>query len=383
VRPALISRIPFMPRVLHVSESDEWSGGAAQLLALAEGLRAKGWDVRVGCRRGSGLDEHARERSFPTTYAAMKEDYDLLSAWTLADYFSREGVDVVHAHHNRSHAVCLLAKSLLRMRFKDAPVLVVSRRVSFAPGKNPFSMWKYRSGFIDRIVAVAEAVKEVLVASGVPAARVSVIHSGVDTGRFLPKAPTPEFRAALGAPAGVPIVGKIANASPWKGQKIFLEAAAKTLATGRKAHFLLAGRDTDAEWVRAEVATLKLEGKVSLLGFRTDVPDILSCLSVSVNAAVKGEGLSGALRESLTMGVPVVASDMAGNRELIATGAGGYLYKPGDAAALAERLCWVLDHGEEARASARKWRETVLPEFSTARMIEKTDALYRELLSTR
>ncbi len=369
-----------MPKVLHVSESNEWSGGAAQLLALAEGLREKAWEVRVACRPGSGLDSHATERNFPTVHAAMKEDYDLVSAWKLADYFSKQGIDVVHAHHNRSHAVCLLAKSILRMRGKKAPVLVVSRRVSFPPGKNPFSMWKYQSRLIDRIVAVADAVKDVLVASGVRPERVAVIHSGVDTERFSPTTPTAKFRESLGLPEGVPVIGKIANASPWKGQNILLEAAALVLKSGRRAHFLLAGRDTDGEWVRGEIARWRLEGKVSLLGFRKDVPEILSCLSISVNAAVQGEGLSGALRESLTMGVPVVASDMAGNRELLKAGVGGYLYPPGDAAALAGKLEWVLDHIDEARASARQWREKVLPDFSTRRMIEKTDELYRSLL---
>lgn len=370
-----------MPKVVHVSESDEWSGGGAQLLALAEGLRSQGWDVRVACRPASGLDRHSSERGLPTFHVAIKEDYDLISAWKLADYFIKESIDVVHAHHNRSHAVCLLAKSLLRLKLKKAPVLVVSRRVSFPPGKNPFSMWKYRSRLIDRIVAVADAVKDVLVKSGVSPAKIAVIHSGVDTGRFSPTTPSGKFRRSLGLPEGLPVIGKIANASPWKGQNILLEAAAKVLADGRRAHFLLAGRDTDGEWVRGEVSRLKLEGKVSLLGFRTDVPDILSCLSVSVNAAVQGEGLSGALRESLTMGVPVVASDMAGNRELLKAGVGGYLFKPGDAQALAAKLEWVLDHLDEARSSAHAWRQKALGDFSQDQTIAKTDALYRSLLS--
>lgn len=368
-------------KVLHVSESNEWSGGGAQLMALAQGLRAGGWDVRIGCRRGSGLDRRAVEFKFPTFHAAIREDYDLLSAWQLSNYILSEGIQVVHAHHNRSHAVCLLAKMFIRWRGGRGPILVVSRRVSFPPGNNPFSRWKYRSTLIDRIVAVADAVKDVLVVSGVEAEKIAVIRSGVDTERFTPAAVDASFKKALGVPEGLPLIGKIANASPWKGQNILLEAAAILMKKGKAAHFLLAGRDTQGDWVRGEVERLGLKDHVSLLGFRTDVPQILDCLSVSVNAAVRGEGLSGALRESLTMGVPVVASDMAGNRELLKAGVGGYLFEPGNAQALADRLEWVLDHMAEAKASALAWRQKSLGDFSLEQTIAKTDALYRSLLA--
>lgn len=367
------------PKILHVSESDQLSGGGVQLVALAEGLRERGWDVRIGCRPGSGLDRRVSELGFSTVHLAIREDYDVFSAWRLARYLKTESIDVVHAHHNRSHAVCLLAKLFLRLKRERLPVLVVSRRVSFPPGRNPFSAWKYRSRLINRVVAVADAIKQVLIRSGVPPAKVAVIHSGVDLERFSPKTADPKLARSLGLPEGVPVVGKIANASPWKGQNVLLEAAAILAKRGRKAHFLLAGRDTDGPWLRGEVERLGIGDRVTLAGFRTDVPDILPCLTLSVNAAVKGEGLSGALRESLTMGVPVVASDIAGNRELLPDGAGGTLFAPGDAQALADKLAWALDHLDEARKSAALWREKVLPEFSTARTLEKTDALYRSL----
>lgn len=370
------------PRVLHVSEANEWTGGTAQLLLLAEGLKAKGWDVVIGCRPGSGLSRHAAERGLDTFLVGLREDYDLISAFELAKFIRDKKVDVVHAHHNRSHACCLLANLILSAHGEHR-VLVVSRRVSFRPGRNPFSAWKYRSALIDRIVAVADAVKEVLVGAGVPAARVEVIRSGVDTARFSPRRATDAQKKALGLPCGAPLIGKIANASPWKGQAVLLEAAALMVKRGSPARFVFAGRDTDGPWMRGEAKRLGLSDRVTLLGFRTDVPDLLSALDVSVNAAVKGEGLSGALRESLTMGVPVVASDIAGNRELLAGGDGGWLYPPGEAKALAERLEWVLAHPSEAKAAVKAWQERAMSGFTLDQTIARTDALYRKLLEER
>lgn len=367
-------------KVLHVSESNEWTGGTAQLLALAEGLKARGWDVVVGCRPGSGLSKHAAERGLEIFTVGLREDYDVLSALELARFVRERGVDVIHAHHNRSHAVCLIAKSILSLT-GHRPALVVSRRVSFKPGRNPFSRWKYRSAYIDRIVAVADAVKDILVQAGVPARRVAVIRSGTDAGRFAPRRGDDALKRSFGLPVGVPLIGKIANASPWKGQAALLEAAAIMVERGSRARFVLAGRDTQADWVKEKVAALGLKERVTLLGFRTDVPDLLSCLDVSVNAAVQGEGLSGALRESLLMGLPVVASDVAGNRELLSGGHGGWLYPKDQPAALAERLDWVLAHPEEARASVAAWQQAAAGDFTLEKTIERTDALYRELLS--
>lgn len=369
------------PKVLHVSESNEWTGGTAQLLALAEGLRARGWETCVACRPGSGLSKHASQRGLEIFPVALREDYDLLSAIRLARFVRERGIDVVHAHHNRAHAVCLLAQGLMALRGRQAK-LVVSRRVSFPPGRNPFSRWKYRSALIDRIVAVADAVKDVLVKAGVPAERVTVIRSGVDLARFSPRRATDAEKRALGLPQGVPIVGKIANASPWKGQSVLLEAAALLAKKGRPVHFMLAGRDTDGPWVKEQVDRLGLSERVTLLGFRTDVPDLLSCLDLSVNAAIQGEGLSGALRESLTMGVPAIASDIAGNRELLKEG-GGWLYPPGDAAALADRIEWALAHPTQAKAAVSAWREKAQAGFTLEQTITRTDALYRELLALR
>lgn len=199
-----------VPRVLHVSESNEWTGGTAQLLALAQGLQARGWEVTVGCRPGSGLSKHAAERGLPIFTVGLREDYDVLSALELARFVRERGIDVIHAHHNRSHAVCLIAKAILSLT-GHKPALVVSRRVSFKPGRNPFSRWKYRSAYIDRIVAVADAVKDILVEAGVPASRVAVIRSGTDAQRFSPRRGDDALKRSLGLPAGKPNVGKIAN----------------------------------------------------------------------------------------------------------------------------------------------------------------------------
>ncbi|MBI5883802.1 MAG: glycosyltransferase [Elusimicrobia bacterium] len=370
-------------KVLHVSDADDWTGGCGQMMALAQGLAERGWESSVACRPGSALAKASDEAKIPAFKTGLRQDYDLHSAWQLAGFLSREGVDVLHAHHSRSHGVCLLAQAILQARGLRRPVLVVSRRVSFKPSSNPFSLLKYRAPFNDAFAAVAGAVRDVLVANGVPSERVVVIHSGVDADRFAPRPSDPEVRRSLGLPEGCPAVGKVANYSAWKGQACFLEAASLLVREGRKVHFVLVGRDTDGPEMRREVGRLGLEGRVTLAGFRKDMPEVLACLSVSVNAAVGGEGLSGTVRESLAMGIPALASDVAGNREILGSETAKFLFPAGDAEALAERLRWTLDHRDEARAAGRVLGERVRAEFSAAATVDKTEKLYRTLVDGR
>ncbi len=372
-------------RIIHVSEATGWSGGAVRLTEVALGLKEKGWRQWVGCRNTSELVGPARKAGMEHFPLALRQDYDLVSAWRLARFVSTHRIDIMHAHHPRAHAVCLMAKLFTRLIRPGgrSPVLVVSRRVSFGLAVNPFSRFKYTSGMIDAYFSVADSVKEQLVAAGVAAERVHVVRSGVDTKRFKPRPPDESLRRELGIPMGRKIVGKVANFSSWKGQEIFLKAARILVDEGLAVHFLLAGRETDGGEAKALIHGLGLEGRVSAVGFREDVPELLSILDVSVNAAVKGEGLSGVLRESLAMDIPVIAADIAGNKELVRDGETGYLCVAGDPAALAAKISLCLNEPVQARGLAIAGGRLVRARFSLEGSIKETDERYNALLRRR
>lgn len=369
-----------MPKVLYLSESQGWSGGAAQLLALAKGLRASGdWDVRLASPEDGEVAKRAIACGVPHIPFHPRQDYDLVSGLRLARMLEEQKIDVLHAHHPRAHAVGLAALYLSKRR----PVFVVTRRVSFALSKNPFSRLKYRNPRIDSFIAVAENVREKLVEGGVDPNRVVTIKSGVDTELFSPRPRDEGLREELAIANGHAVIAKIGNYGEWKGQNIFLKAAARMLASGRQAVFLLAGRDTDSPLMRERVREAGLpEDAVRLLGFRTDIPRILSICDVSVNAATRGEGISGAIRESLAMKIPVAASDAGGNPELVKDGLTGRLFPAGSDAALADVLGQILDDQVAAKSQAVRGAELVRERFSVDCMVRATAEHYAKLLGT-
>ncbi|MCM2267571.1 MAG: glycosyltransferase family 4 protein [Elusimicrobiales bacterium] len=367
-------------KILHVTESFGWSGGAAQALYLARELRGAGQTNIFACPADGDLGLRAAADGFRVVHFRPRRDYDLKAAFALACLLAAEKPDVMQAHHPKAHAMCLIAKFLSPHK----PVLVVTRRVSHPIITTWFAKRKYLSRLIDGFIAVADSVRGLLLAYGLPPERVRTVYSGTDPARFSPRPPDQRVLAELALPAGLPVVMLVGNFSGHKGQHVLLKAARELYRRGLDFALVFAGRGTDSSELKSLYALEKLPPeKVRFLGLRGDVERLLSAAAVSVNAAVKGEALSGSIRESLAMGVPAVASDISGNSEIVRDGETGLLFPPGDHLALADRLEKVLKdpalRGRFAAASVA----LVTEKFSTAIMGRRTLEYYRELLAKR
>lgn len=365
-------------RVLHVTESRSWSGGTVQLWNLCMALVKRGHAAGLFCPPNAELLKHTPGSGVQVWTRAMRQDYDLPAAWALARAVKAFKPDVVHAHHPRAHALALIAGF-----FSPMPRLVVSRRVSFRfKPWNPFSHLKYRSGRIAAFAAVSGDIGRGLVEQGVRPEKVRVVHSGVDVAKFSPRPADAGVRAALKVPSEAFLVGNLNHYSWWKGQTVFLEAARRLLDdTGdMRLHFLLAGKDTDGPEATEKIRALGLEGRVVQAGFRTDMPEIISTLSLLVLSSLAGEGFSGVLREAMSMGVPVVATDVGGSKELVESEKTGLLVAPGDPEALASAVGRMLMDGEFAKRCASEAQRRVRDNYSIEAMVEKTIALYESLM---
>lgn len=362
-------------KILHVTNAVEWSGGMEQITLLISELQKRNHQNILVCPPDSKLIGKISNPEVQIAPVPMFQDYDLIAAYKLRQLIRRYSPDIVHAHHSIAHAVALL--SLL---FSNSPALVVSRRVSFPPRKNPFSRWKYKSKRINKYAVVSQAVKQTLINGGVDASKIEVIYSGVNPEKFFPCAPSKKFRNELHIPDHFSVVGKIANFSPWKGHHVFLEAAKRCVSKNPKIFFLLVGKETES--LAPAVERLEIAASVKLMGFRKDVPEILSILNVSVNSAIEGEGLSGAMRESLMLEIPVVASDVAGNREIVREGETGFLVPPNDPVSLSEKILYALENYSQAKEMAKKGRAWVMQNATVEKMAEKHLQLYQSMIQS-
>ena len=344
-----------------------------QIALLISELKKKGHENLLACPPGSKQIERLAPLKIDITQIPMRQDYDLIAALKIRGLVRSAKPDIVHTHHAIAHAVTLLALTALAR-----PPLVVSRRVSFSPRKNPFSRWKYCSSRIDAYSVVSRSVKETLVRAGVRPEKIHVIYSALDPKRFENLPSRSDIRKSLQIQEGVPVVGKLANYSVWKGHHVFLETAKISLEKRKDILFLMIGKDT--EKLAGEIQRLGLSGSVRILGFRKDAPQILSILDVSVNAAIEGEGLSGAMRESLALGVPVIASDVSGNREIVRANETGWIVPPNDPRSLSQKILQVLENPGPSREMAQKGRKWVLENAMADKMSDGFISLYGSLI---
>src|SRR5260221_6391877 len=159
-------------RIMYLTESMGWSGGAQQVLWMAGALQKRGHELLLACQPGSDIPARAREAGLPTEEVRMRQDYDVPSAGHVWSLLKKHRTQVLHAQHSTAHAVGLMAAW-----WANVPVFAVTRRVIFPLKRNIFSRLKYLSSRINGYVAISTAVKDELTKAGVDASRVEIIPS--------------------------------------------------------------------------------------------------------------------------------------------------------------------------------------------------------------
>ncbi|MGO9852363.1 MAG: glycosyltransferase family 4 protein [Steroidobacteraceae bacterium] len=182
----------------------------------------------------------------------------------------------------------------------------------------------------------------------------------------------------------VPQIGIVGRLAPWKGQDVFLEAAALVLRAGFAVRFRIAGSPLFGEQaferqLRERAASPDLEHHVEFLGF-SDVPAVLRSLDVLVHASKTPEPFGQVIIEGMAAELPVIATDAGGVREIIENGRTGLLVPMGDAPALAQALAQLLSHPEQARGLAAAARRHALEHFTVEKSARHSEALYEELV---
>src|SRR5712691_13213257 len=280
-RHPCLSRVegnPAIVNIVHLDSQMPWRGGEQQVLHLSQLLHTWGHNSVIVCQPHSALYQRAQEARVPVQALRMRHELDLMAAWKLGRYLRRQRVEILHMHAPHAHSIGLLACMWAPTVHK-----VVSRRIDFAPIRNLLSRWKYTLPKV-HYVAVSEAVRQVLITSGIPAHHVQTIHSSTDLRRF---DDTQEVAPLF--PTGTRVVGTVGH----------------------------------------------------LAGFRRDVPALIRGFEIFVFSSTH-EGTPNGVLEAMALGKPVVATRAGGTAEVVQDGVTGLLVSPRDPAALAQALLYVL-----------------------------------------
>jgi glycosyltransferase involved in cell wall biosynthesis len=190
-----------------------------------------------------------------------------------------------------------------------------------------------------------------------------------------------EMRNELSLAADLPVVGMIGRVSPWKGQEIFVRAAAILRSEGVPCQFVAIGGVFDNERhhldrLQETIRSLNLESLVKIEGFRKDARELIAAFDVLVLPSILPEPFGLVVAEAMAAGKPVIATRHGGPTEMVVEGETGFLIPPNDASALASAIQNLLAHPEEAARLGRSARRRFLEHFEMREYIGRIESLY-------
>jgi glycosyltransferase involved in cell wall biosynthesis len=365
-----VADFPVSPlRVLHLNSRLTGGGTDDQCVKLAHGLQRLGHQVWVAGPEGREFSKIIRGLGIAFHATPPEGPLKLQFIFDVARFIRREKIQIVHGHHGSDLWPTVLAVRLSGCR----PKVVLTRHLAKSPS-SWFSRW-FLLGQCDALIAVSGFVARVL-REGVyepdspeperrhrPPIRgdhrkIHVIHGGIDTERFRPFDALAQRRAWRLEPEHF-VFGVVGGYQlpRGKGQREFLQAAAKIHAQLSHARFLIVGRGDMEDILREDIQRLGLAGKAWLTGQCADMPTGMNALDCLVHPQIGTEAFPGVVLEAQACGKPVIASALDGIPEAFAVGAEGQLVPPEEVNALAEAMRLITTHRVSAATRAELHRK--------------------------
>lgn len=370
-------------RVMLLVSSLEYGGAERQIVELYRAFdRTKIDPVVCSLSASIPLGQHLPEGGREVVIVEKRFKYDVTTVFRVARIVRARRIDLVHAFLFDAEMVARLGKCL-----GAVPTVVSSERNSdYHTGPLRTLCLRLTQRYFDMMIANSDAGKRFNVDRfRIDPGRVQVIRNGVDVQRFQRGDPR-GFRRELRIPDTAPLVGMVASFKRQKRHADFFEAARLVLARCPDAWFVcvgepLADNQQGAAGYHREMLhvadRLGLSTRLRFAGWRDDMPMVFSAFDVTVLTSSR-EGTPNVLLESMACEVPVVATAVGDNAAIVADGCTGFIVDLGDVAAMADRICRVIENPADRGAMGAAGREWVTKEFSTTVLAQRTELVYAQ-----
>ncbi|MGH1429144.1 MAG: glycosyltransferase family 4 protein [Arenicella sp.] len=377
-----------------ISRQHNRSGSGVQMMQLSLELAKRGHKVTAAYRYDPTRDDDFEPyRNSPVSLLRLPYTTTRLRVKSLIDIFmvrrliKQGNFDVIHTHSNVVDHVFLGTLGM------DIPIVSnrgMSAKLNWAKG------FKYRSDKIKRAIAVSKDIKDIMMKTGgIDSHKIDVVYGSVDPDRFSPelskKAQQADgdeanveavTRSQLNIPKDAFVYGYTGSIGGRKGINFLLDAFAKVLKekADNLPYLLLVG--FSEEQLRKSGIELDPEvaKNVVCAGFQHQPEYHMALFDTFVFPGVRDEGLTGAIREAVSMKIPAISTDNGGNRELVIDQETGLMVPIRDSHALANAMKFMMDHPEERDSMVSKAYQIVMDSMTIEKRTDAIEALYRELV---
>lgn len=368
-------------KIMHVIHSLDIGGLENGLVNLINTMDSNRFSHAICCISQSGRNAEKLNQQDVSIFEMKKgERSELLMPLRLARLFKKIQIDIVHTR-NWGSFDGIIGAILARV-----PILIHGehgRDMTDPDGSNKKRNFirKLSSYFVIHYITVSNDLREWLIASvGIDEKKVQTIYNGVDTIKFNPDNKY-LIREKYGYTSKDIIIGTVGRLDPVKDQQLLIKAFAQLKSKYLNIALLIIGDGPCRENLENLTRDLGIKQNVSFLGIRADVPELLKLMDIFVLPSIF-EGISNTILEAMSIGLPVIASNVGGNPDLVVDGETGILVPREDVSALATALeRYILDHAT-MKQHGTAGRKRAIDEFGLNRMVAQYEDMYT-ILTTK
>lgn len=369
-----------MKRILNIISDTNIGGAGRVILNYLNYTDRSRFETLVAVPRGSLLKEPL-EKAGAKVYEVdgmadrsyHKDDVKLLQT-----LIREVKPDLVHTHGALSGRIAA-KRCHVPVVYSRHSAFPVPAKLRYPPGR-----WVNKlvnEHYADRIIAVSPATRDNLTDGGISPKKITVVMNGVAPVERTSPEERAQLRSQLNIPEGCVVFGILARIEDYKGHLYLVEAARLLKERGVTGfRVLIAGTGAFEKEVAQAIAKDQVGDVVNMLGFRSDVAQLLGALDVQLNASYGTEATSLALLEGMSLGLPTVASDYGGNPWVIKDGEEGLLFPSRNAAALADAMERLIRDGALREAMGRRALERFQREFTGEVFARNTEKIYLDIL---
>lgn len=366
-------------KLLKMLTNFQIGGTERQVVNLALGIDPARFDLHLACLRNSGaLLGELNTLQVPRPEFRIGRFYNPATFWQgmrLAQYIRKNRIQIVHSYGFYSNVFTVPIAWLAGKSFVIASIRDTGDVLTWAQRR----VQRMVCRLTDCVLVNAEAIRDKLVEQGYAPDKIIVIRNGIALAKFGNRQRDSLLRQELALPVSAPLVMVFSRLNQMKGIQYFIDAAVILAALFPDVRFLVVGDGESRKELEEYARRQGLGPRTVFTGFRNDVPELLSEAAVSVLPSLS-EGLSNTLLESMAAGVPVVATRVGGNPEVIEHGVTGLLVPLRDSAALAAAVGRLLENKDLAASFAQAGMRRVAELFSMERSVRETEHLYQRLV---
>jgi len=308
---------------------------------------------------------------------------DLVAFWRIYKTIRAGGVDIVHVHSSKAGFLGRLAA-----KFHKIPAIIYSPHgfaFQYAPqsasSRGYLFLERIASGWGNVLLCVSTGEREVAISHKLALPdQIAVIPNAVSSDDIQPKRSPSTVKESLGILDSALVVGMVAQFRPQKGLGNFFDAIPAIVERFSSVKFLLVGDGPLFPELKRRVATMGIDKHVILTGHCEDVADYYQIMDVFASSSL-WEGMPYVILEAMNMALPIVATDVTGNNELVLHGENGFLVTPEDSGQIADRVIQLLADKDLRQTFGKASRMLAQQRDCLQECVQRYQTLYSNLVA--